>query len=220
MRVFSVKIWVSQRRSKIGVKQYMENTLFFIFAVLSAYLLGSIPFGFLVAKWRGVDIKEVGSGNIGATNVGRSLGWKSGVLVGVLDFGKGFFPVLLAKHLFILDWKILLISLMPVIGHIFSVWLKFKGGKGVATIFGILAGFFGVGYFLIFLLLWILAVWRVKLMSLVNLVTALLIPIAFWYKYKELDFVLFGLLLCAIIWWRHAANIKRLLAGQEHPINY
>jgi len=220
VRVFSVKIWVSQPRSKIRVKQYVENILFFIIAVLSAYLLGSIPFGFLVAKWRGVDIKEVGSGNIGATNVGRSLGWKSGVLVGVLDFGKGFLPVLLAKHLFVPDWLILLISLMPVIGHIFSVWLKFKGGKGVATIFGILAGFFGVGYFLIFLLLWILAVWRVKLMSLVNLVTALLIPIAFWCKYKELDFLLFGLFLCAIIWWRHAANIKRLLAGQEHPINY
>jgi glycerol-3-phosphate acyltransferase PlsY len=197
----------------------MENTLIFIIMALSAYLFGSIPFGFLVAKWQGVDISQVGSGNIGATNVARNLGWKTGVLVGVLDFGKGYLPVILARHFLTQDWQILLISLMPVLGHIFSVWLNFHGGKGVATIFGLLGGFFGLGYFLIFLLIWILAVWQIKLMSLVNLVTALLIPIAFWLKYKELEFVLFGILLCAIIWWRHKENIKRLLAGKEHPIN-
>ncbi len=183
-----------------------------------AYLLGSIPFGFLVAKWRGVDISQVGSGNIGATNVGRNLGWKTGTLVGVLDFGKGYFAVLLAKHLFIQDWQIITISLMPVIGHIFPVWLNFKGGKGVATIFGLLGGFLGIGYFLIFLLVWILAVWQIKLMSLVNLVTALLIPIAFWFRFKDINFVIFGLALCAVIWWRHHENIKRLLAGKEHTI--
>ena len=198
----------------------MENTFYFIVLVLFAYFLGSIPFGFLVAKWQGVDINHVGSGNIGATNVGRNLGWKNGVLVGVLDFGKGYLPVILAKNLFNLDWQVFLVALMPVIGHIFSVWLSFKGGKGVATIFGLLGGFFGPGYFLVFLVLWILAVWQVKLMSLVNLITALLIPIAFWLKYQDVNFVLFGLLLGVIIWWRHKENIKRLLAGREHPINY
>ena len=198
----------------------MENTIIFIITIFSAYLLGSIPFGFLVAKWRGVDISQVGSGNIGATNVGRSLGWKMGAFVGVLDFLKGYLPVLLARSFFTQNWQILLISLIPVIGHIFPVWLNFRGGKGVATIFGILAGFFGIGYFLIFLLIWILAVWRVKLMSLVNLITAILIPMAFWLAFQEWIYVLFGLLLCAIIWWRHKENIKRLLAGEEHPINY
>jgi len=198
----------------------MENTLIFIVMLFSAYLLGSVPFGFLVAKLRGVDIKQVGSGNIGATNVGRSLGWKLGALVGVLDFLKGYLPVLLARALFTQDSQVLVISLIPVVGHIFPVLLNFKGGKGVATIFGILAGFFGLGYFLIFLVIWILAVWQVKLMSLVNLITAILIPIAFWLKFNDWIFVLFGLLLCAIIWWRHKENIKRLLAGNEHPINY
>jgi glycerol-3-phosphate acyltransferase PlsY len=211
---------VSQRKLKIWVNQDMANPVVFIIAVISTYLLGSIPFGFLVAKWRGVDISKVGSGNIGATNVGRNLGWKTGVLVGVLDFGKGFLPVILARYLFTQDWQIFLIAIMPVIGHIFSVWLNFQGGKGVATIFGLLGGFFGIGYFLVFLLLWVLAVWLVKLMSLVNLVTALLIPIAFWLKYQEINFVLFGLLLGAIVWWRHKENIKRLVAGKEHPINY
>ncbi|MDF1521008.1 MAG: glycerol-3-phosphate 1-O-acyltransferase PlsY [Brevefilum sp.] len=196
----------------------MENTFILIFMVLFAYLIGSIPFGFLVAKARGVNIKQVGSGNIGATNVARNLGWKIGAFVGVLDFLKGFLPVLLAREIFTQNWQILLISLIPVIGHIFPVWLQFKGGKAVATIFGILAGFFGIAYFLIFLLLWILAVWQVKLMSLVNLVAALLIPIAFWLKFNDLIFILFGLILCIIIWWRHSENIKRLLAGKENPI--
>lgn len=211
---------VSQRRLKIWVNQDMENPMNFVIAIISAYLLGSIPFGFLVAKWQGVDISKVGSGNIGATNVARNLGWKNGVLVGVLDFGKGFLPVMLAKELFTQDWQIFLIAIMPVIGHIFSIWLNFHGGKGVATIFGLLGGFFGLGYFLVFLFIWILAVWLVKLMSLVNLVTALLIPIAFWLKYQEMNYVLFGLLLGVLIWWRHKENIKRLLAGKEHPINY
>jgi glycerol-3-phosphate acyltransferase PlsY len=197
----------------------MENTFIFIIMVLFAYLIGSIPFGFLVAKARGVNIKQVGSGNIGATNVARNLGWKIGALVGVLDFLKGYLPVLLAREVFTQNWQILLISLIPVIGHIFPVWLQFKGGKAVATIFGILAGFFGIAYFLIFLLLWILAVWQVKLMSLVNLAVALLIPIAFWLKFNDLIFILFGLILCIIIWWRHSENIKRLLAGKENPIS-
>jgi glycerol-3-phosphate acyltransferase PlsY len=196
----------------------MENTQIFIIMVLFAYLFGSIPFGFLVAKARGIDIKQVGSGNIGATNVARNLGWKIGALVGVLDFLKGYLPVLLAREIFTQNWQILLLSLIPVIGHIFPVWLQFKGGKAVATIFGILAAFFGIAYFLIFLLLWILAVWQVKLMSLVNLVVAVLIPIAFWLKFNDSVFVLFGLILCIIIWWRHSGNIKRLLAGKENPI--
>jgi glycerol-3-phosphate acyltransferase PlsY len=196
----------------------MENTFIFVLMVLFAYLLGSIPFGFLVAKARGVDIKQVGSGNIGATNVARNLGWKVGAFAGVLDFLKGYLPVLIAREIFIQDWQVLLISLVPVIGHIFPVWLQFKGGKAVATIFGILAGFFGLTYFLVFLLLWILAVWQVKLMSLVNLVVAVSIPIAFWLKFNDLVFVLFGLILCIIIWWRHSENIKRLLAGKENPI--
>jgi glycerol-3-phosphate acyltransferase PlsY len=198
----------------------MENTLIFILMTLFAYLLGSVPFGYLVAKWRGVDISQVGSGNIGATNVGRNLGWKIGALVGVLDFGKGFLPAFLANQIFAQDWQTLFISLVPVIGHIFPVWLNFKGGKGVATIFGILAAYFGILYFLLFLIIWIVAVWQVKLMSLINLITAILIPVAFWLRYKAFIYTLFGLLLCGIIWWRHKENIKRLIAGKEHTIGW
>jgi glycerol-3-phosphate acyltransferase PlsY len=195
-----------------------DNSVLF-FACILAYLIGSIPVGFLVAKARGIDISQVGSGNMGATNITRNLGWKLGVLVGILDFGKSFLPILLARRFFTQDWHILLIAIIPVIGHIFPVWLNFKGGKGVATIFGILAAFFGLHCFLIFLLLWFLVVKLVKLMSLVNLVVGLLLPLAFWMKFRELPFTLFGLLLGIIIWWSHRENIKRLLAGNENRID-
>lgn len=183
-----------------------------------AYLIGSIPVGMLVARTRGIDIRMVGSGNIGATNIARNLGWKTGALVGVLDFFKSFVPALVARSLFAQTGLVLLVSLMPVLGHLFPIWLQFKGGKGVATIFGILGAYFGLLYFLGFLAIWAFAVKKVRLMSLVNLVAALLFPVAFWLKFDAWIFVLFGLLLCVIIWVSHRANIKRLLAGEENLI--
>jgi acyl phosphate:glycerol-3-phosphate acyltransferase len=196
----------------------MEKNMIFFISCILAYLIGSIPFGFLVAKMRGIDISQVGSGNIGATNIARNLGWKLGAVVGILDFAKSFIPVLMAKVLFAQTGLVLLVSIMPVIGHIFPVWLHFKGGKGVATIFGLLGAYFGMLYFLGFLVIWLFAVKKIRLMSLVNLVVALLIPLAFWLKFNELAFILFGLMLCSIIWISHRANIKRLLAGKENLI--
>ncbi|MBV9464206.1 MAG: glycerol-3-phosphate acyltransferase, partial [Verrucomicrobiae bacterium] len=107
-------------------------------APVLAYLAGSIPFGLLVARARGVDIREVGSGNIGATNVGRALGKKYAYLVFALDFGKGILGVWLARRVIgdalpSLPWWIVSSALATVLGHSFPIWLKFKGGKGVAT---------------------------------------------------------------------------------------
>jgi len=197
----------------------MNQTLLLIISCIVAYLIGSIPFGYLVAKLRGINIREVGSGNIGATNIARNLGWKLGAVVGVLDFMKGFFPVLLARLLFDEVGYVLLISIMPIVGHIFPIWLHFRGGKGVASIFGLLGAYFGLPTFLGFLLAWFLVVKQIRLMSLVNLVVALLIPVAFWLKYVQAAFILFGVLLGGIIWVTHRANIKRLLAGEENKIN-
>ena len=196
----------------------MNILLLFLLACLVAYLLGSIPVGYLVAQSQGVSIRQVGSGSTGATNVTRNLGWGWGVLVGVLDFFKSFLPALLAPRLFSESWQIFLLSALPVIGHIFPVWLKFKGGKGVAAIFGILGAFFGLPIFLAFLLLWYVAVRLVDIMSLVNLVVALLIPLAFWLKFTAIAYVIFGLLLGGIICWSHRENIRRLLAGDENKI--
>ena len=197
----------------------MNQTLLLIISCIVAYLIGSIPFGYLVAKLRGINIHEVGSGNIGATNIARNLGWKLGAVVGVLDFMKSFLPALAASALFDQTGEILLVSIMPILGHIFPIWLNFRGGKGVASIFGLLGAYFGLPTFLGFLLVWFLVVKQIRLMSLVNLVVALMIPVAFWLKYAQFAFILFGVLLGLIIWVTHRANIKRLLAGEENKIN-
>jgi len=198
----------------------MTNYLLLAVFALLAYFAGSIPTGYLVAKSRGVDIRQVGSGNIGGTNVSRALGFKWGAIVGGIDLLKSFIPSMLALHFIKVDWQALLISLMPVIGHIYPVWLKFKGGKGVATIFGILLAYFGLAFLLIWLIVWYLGVKTIKLMSLVNLVMALSFPFLFWNKYHSWHFVVFGVLLAALVWWSHRTNIKRLLAGNENPTNY
>jgi glycerol-3-phosphate acyltransferase PlsY len=196
----------------------MNTIIELIFACVLAYLIGSIPSGYLVAKARGINIHEVGSGNIGATNIARNLGWKLGAVVGVLDFLKSFLPALAALAHFDQPSHILLVSIMPIVGHIFPIWLHFRGGKGVASIFGLLGAYFGIPTFLGFLVVWFLIVKQIRLMSLVNLVVALMIPVAFWLKYAQLVFILFGILLGIIIWLTHRTNIKRLLAGEENKL--
>ncbi len=194
------------------------NTHILILVCILAYLLGSIPIGFLVAKKSGINIQQVGSGNIGATNVARNLGFKTGLFVGVLDFLKGFLPAVLAFRFLTEDWQVMLIAIMPVLGHIFPVWLNFKGGKGVATIFGILAGFFGPLNFLVFLVLWYLALRLINVMSLVNLIVGLLMPLGLWLNFRDITFALFGAGLGVILWWTHRENIQRLLAGNENKL--
>jgi glycerol-3-phosphate acyltransferase PlsY len=198
----------------------MNTVLLLLLYMALAYLAGSIPFGYLIARANGVDIRKVGSGNTGGTNVGRNLGARWGVLVGVLDFTKCFIPAFLAHLYLSIPWQALLVSIMPVFGHIFPVWLNFKGGKGVSTIFGIMMANFGVVFFLIWLAVWYGAVKLVKLMSLVNLVAALLLPLLFWLFYSNWLYVGFGIVLCFLIWWGHRTNITRLLAGTETPMNY
>lgn len=198
----------------------MADSLLLLFFALLAYLAGSIPSGYLVAKARGVDIRKVGSGNIGGTNVTRALGVKWGAVVGVLDFLKSYIPSYLALHYLKADWQVLFISIMPVIGHVYPVWLNFRGGKGVATIFGILTAYFGLLFFLVWFVIWYLAVKFIKLMSLVNLLMALIFPLLFWLKFHSWLFAAFGFLLTILVWWSHRANIKRLLAGNENLTNY
>src|SRR5688500_11562142 len=109
-------------------------------AVVGSYLAGSIPFGLVVARARGVDIRAVGSKNIGATNVARALGKKLGALVLFLDALKGLLPTLVARHALHLDDNLVaLVGLAAILGHVFPVWLRFRGGKGVATALGVFA---------------------------------------------------------------------------------
>src|SRR5438876_3341501 len=119
-----------------------------VLTILGAYLIGAIPFGYLVARWRGVNIFKAGSGNIGATNVGRVLGRRFGILVFLLDFAKGAVPTAIALGLgrIVSDSNPWLVTGLPVlaglsafVGHVFPVYLRFQGGKGVATGAGVVA---------------------------------------------------------------------------------
>ncbi len=202
----------------IGVLLLMmqtQNICFYLLPLIAAYLFGSIPVGYLICKARGVDIRTLGSSNISGTNVRRNLGFFWGALVGFLDFLKGFIPAFLARTYFPLPWMALSISLAPIIGHIWPLFLGFKGGKGVATTFGIILAWLGPFVFIGWIVVWYLAVKFQKLMSLVNLVMALTLPLFFWVFFHSWWHVGFGALLCILIWGSHRSNIKRLVAGNE-----
>ena len=181
-----------------------------------AYLLGAVPFGLLVAKLHGVDIRSKGSGNIGATNVLRVIGKGWGIFTLVLDALKGFIPAFIFPRLENLDseWGVLF-GLAAIIGHTFPVYLKFKGGKGVATSAGMLVGVallpVGVG-----LLCWIIcmAIWRY--VSLASIAASIAIAVTVWVVDKGVVVNIALTVLSALIIWLHRANIKRLFNGTEN----
>jgi len=192
----------------------MENqTILLIFFVIIGYLSGSIPFGYLIAKLKKIDIRKQGSGNIGGTNVGRTLGFKYGTLVSVLDILKAIIPIYVAGHYLTQDWQMALVSISPVLGHIFPIWLKFKGGKGVATVAATIFMILGLNYSLIFLTIWALSLFVIKIMSLTNLIIALFLPILFWIETKSSAYVVLAFVYILLIWWTHRENIKRTAAG-------
>ena len=118
----------------------MENEMAWCVWLVGAYLCGAIPFGFLIGKMRGVDVRTVGSKNIGATNVFRTVGKTWGLLAFLCDFLKGLVPVILAQRFGGAHHLPLAVGLMTVVGHMFTCFMKFKGGKGIATGFGMLVG--------------------------------------------------------------------------------
>ncbi len=197
----------------------MENQLFLlIFFIIIGYLSGSIPFGYIISKFKNIDIRKQGSGNIGGTNVGRALGFKYGLLVGILDVLKAIIPIYIASQYLIVDWQMALVSISPAIGHIFPVWLNFKGGKGVATTFATIFMVLGWKYSLIFLAFWILLLLTSKIMSLTNLLIILTLPLLFWLRTNSIAYVFLGFTYIILIWWTHRENIKRLRQGTESKI--
>ncbi len=194
--------------------------LFFIF---SAYLLGSLPFGFLIARARGVDLRKVGSGNIGATNVFRTVGKPWGLLCFGLDFMKGLLAAGLLPGLFAgvpaslgPENAALLGGAAVIAGHNWPVWLKFKGGKGIATSAGVLAAV--APYALLGgLAVWLLTLKLSRMVSLASILAALTVTLCGWIFYRghlwtALVLSLLGIL--AVV--RHRSNITRILKGEEH----
>ncbi len=185
--------------------------------VAASYLLGSIPFGLVLTKLAGLgDIRAIGSGNIGATNVLRT--GKKGLAAAtlLLDGGKGAAAVLLARWLVADEFAPPIAGVVAVLGHLFPVWLGFKGGKGVATALGLwlaLAWPVGVGA----CLLWGLTAWIGRRSSLAALVALGLTPILAGV-FAPLPYVLAALPVVILVFWRHRGNIQRLMAGTEPKI--
>lgn len=200
--------------------------------LIVCYLIGSVPFGVIVARLKGIDITQHGSRNIGATNVGRVLGKRYGVMVFLLDFCKGFIPVLLVGSLLEFDedragpahlvaW--LSAAFCCFAGHVYSIYLGFKGGKGVATALGATMGIYPdlTVPTLICFAVWLLMLAISRLVSLSSLAGILAFPIAVYFMLRPIDIhehwpvVLYALLVPGIAIQRHRSNISRLLHGTE-----
>ena len=186
-----------------------------IFLIIFGYLLGSIPWGYLISKAKRIDIRKVGSGNTGMTNVLRILGFKWAALVSILDVIKGVIPAYLAINFLVFDWQIALVAISPILGHIFPVWLKFKGGKGVSTTLGVLFILLGWKFFLILLSSWLLVLAVSQIMSFTNLLLASFSPLILWFSSFSLAYYVFGIILAVLIWWAHRENLQRIKDGRE-----
>ncbi len=187
----------------------------FVIALLGGYLIGSIPFGLLLTKAAGLgDIRKVGSGNIGATNVLRTGRKGLAAATLILDGLKGAVAVLLARYF--LGDQDLVVGTAAVLGHLFPVWLGFRGGKGVATGLGVLlAAAWPVG--LACCAVWLLAAKLLKMSSAAALTAFAAAPL-FALVLSSADHALMALLIAILVFWRHEANIRRLLAGSEPRI--
>ena len=215
--------------------------LSYILTALGAYLLGSIPFGFLVAKAKGIDIRSVGSGNIGATNAMRVLGKPAGIFVLVMDLLKGYAAVAWLTPMIFNQFDIwlhhyfsgssdyfqyqpvelqarffVLAGVCAVLGHNYTCWLKFKGGKGIATTAGVYLAL-APWALLIALVVFILALLASRIMSVASMSGAVALPAAVWMMTPHNLFLgIVTTALGALAIYKHKSNIQRLLAGTEN----
>ncbi len=207
----------------------MNDLIYYIAFGLGSYLLGGVPFGLFLGKLNGIDIRLEGSGNIGATNVGRCCGKPWGIVCFLLDFCKGAGPVLLAvtygPKLGDVDKELIgvIAAIATVCGHCFSPFLKFKGGKGIATsagAIGILAPFGVIGAFIV----WVLVLALFRYVGLASVCAAIALPVSeFTTKYlkdEKPGSITLGMLvfIAMLAVFRHKSNIKRLLQGTEPKI--
>jgi len=200
--------------------------IMFIVVLAGSYLLGSIPFGYLIGRIAGIDIRKVGSCNIGATNVVRVLGKRYGYAVFLLDFFKGFGAVKLSMLLAMRSPPDLsspelfgiIAAVSSIVGHSYPPWLKFKGGKGVATSAGALLALTAVGG-LIGFGIWIVIFWLTRYVSVASITAALLLPIVIlvisWRNENAKVIFYFSVCVAAVVIWRHRSNLSRLMNGTE-----
>lgn len=195
-------------------------------ALIVSYLIGSIPFSFLIGKvFYSADIRQLGSRNVGATNVFRVLGKKAGVFAMLLDSGKGFFAVLIVPKMLpeyagnILDGSYyqVLCGIFAVIGHNWTVFLKFKGGKGVATSIGVALGLVPLAAG-IAVLSFVTLLFISKYVSVSSMISSIIFFAALLFFKEAYPLIIFGGLVCLMIIIRHIPNIKRLIKGTENKL--
>jgi glycerol-3-phosphate acyltransferase PlsY len=195
------------------VVQVLGFTVLFVLA----YLMGSIPFGVVVGKlFYGVDVREHGSGNVGTTNVFRVLGKKAGAVVMVCDILKGYLPAATAAALFT-PWAAIFIAAAPVLGHMYSIFLKGKGGKGIATGAGVVLALVPLAFAIIFTT-WLVLIVVTRYVSVASLTAAVLVPVLTFLFDEPLPYKIAGVLVAILVWWAHRGNIRRLLAREEHRV--
>jgi glycerol-3-phosphate acyltransferase PlsY len=212
-------------------------------AAACAYGIGSIPFGVIIGHLRGVDIRGAGSGNIGATNVGRLLGKPLGILCFLLDMGKGAVPVLVSGGLFgvlgtnLLDataaqlWPWLAVAIAALLGHMYSPFLAFSGGKGVATAFGGLAAMWPILTLPVIaaFVSWLVVLAAIRIISVASMVAAAVLPLSYvvWALTQGGGGVLLSsaapplivtLAITLLVFWKHRENLGRLRRGEEPHI--
>jgi len=197
---------------------------------LLAYLVGSIPFALILGLLRGVDIRTIGSGNIGATNLTRAFGTRWGVAAFFLDFLKGLAPVLAAKAAQVSEpsflalgqdgWAFVLVGTSAILGHVFPLWLGFRGGKGVATTFGAMLGLSWLST-LAMAAVWLLTFACTRTVSIASLGAAVALPVAAWIVHHgsgagcRASIPAFAVVVAALIILRHHSNIRRLIRGKD-----
>ena len=193
--------------------------------IIISYLIGSIPSAYIAGRVsKNIDIRKFGSGNVGATNAFRVLGKFWGIIVFICDFLKGFFCVGILPHIFKISLEpkfITVLGISVILGHIYTIFLNFKGGKGVATGFGVLLGLglYIPQFYLVLLIVlgvWMITFYFCEIVSLASILSALTLPLATFYLSK--DYFIFTLIVGILIIWRHRSNIKRLLRKEELPV--
>ena len=183
--------------------------------IVLAYFIGALPTGLILVRvLRGEDIRKHGSGNIGAVNVLRVAGPAVAAAVLLVDVLKGLVPVLLALRVGLAPWAVVAAGLAAIAGHNWSIFLGFRGGKGIATSFGVLAGL-SLQAALVAAAIWIVAVAITRFSSLGSLLAVVSVPITLWRLRTPPEYVAFGLIAALLAIYRHRGNIQRLVAGTE-----
>jgi len=198
-----------------------EATKFVLLSVF-AYLLGSIPFGYIIGKINKVDVLQMGSKSASSTNVSRALGWRWATVSALLDFSKGLIPAYLARTNLSNEWLVVIVALLPMVGQVFPVFLHFRGGKGASTYYGAISGLIGLHYFIIFFPALPIILLLTRRMSLTNIIFSWLLTIAVFLfstliktKPFPISYAVFSLIGAVFMIIAMRENIDRLIKGKE-----